>query len=110
MKKRFLQTTTYNSLYVASIFLTILVFSLFFITLVGAFLPLKEETNSVNFFAIGKVLWFTVKQAFLSTFVALLVGLPMAYFLACKNFFGKKFSEPFKNLKTNYSDLPSSSS
>ena len=91
MKKRFLQTTTYNSLYVASILLTILVFFLFFITLVGAFLPLKEETNSVNFFAIGKVLWFTVKQAFLSTCVALLVGLPMAYFLACKKFFGKKF-------------------
>ena len=90
MKKRFLQTTTYNSLYVASILLTILVFSLFFITLVGAFLPLKEETNSVNFFAIGKVLWFTVKQAFLSTCVALLVGLPMAYFLACKKNSGVK--------------------
>ena len=91
MRKRFLQNTTYNSLYVAALCLTTFVICLFLITMIFAFLPISNQTSINSTAALGKILWFTVKQAFLSTCLALIIGLPMAYFLARKFFFGKRF-------------------
>ena len=40
---------------------------------------------------IKNILFFTIKQAFLSTVVALIIGLPAAFFIACRKFPGRRF-------------------
>ncbi len=40
---------------------------------------------------IKNILFFTIKQAFLSTVVALIIGLPAAFFVACRKFPGRRF-------------------
>jgi thiamine transport system permease protein len=42
----------------------------------------------------SSVLWFTFYQAFLSTVLTLLIGLPLAYLFARYNFPAKSFSAP----------------
>lgn len=52
----------------------------------GFFVPFWEAIRSSS---VRQVLWFTIWQASLSTFLTLLVGLPGAYFLARYHFWGK---------------------
>jgi len=40
---------------------------------------------------IKNILFFTIKQAFFSTVVALIIGLPAAFFVACRKFPGRRF-------------------
>lgn len=56
---------------------------------VFAFSPMWRA--KVNLARIVRVSIFTLFQAFASLFVAVLIGLPMAFFCGKRNFFGKKF-------------------
>ena len=51
----------------------------------------KSEAFWRRIVSIKNILFFTIKQAFLSTLVALLIGLPTAFFIACRKFPGRRF-------------------
>lgn len=56
---------------------------------VFAFSPMWQA--KINLARIARVSLFTLFQAFASLFVAVLIGLPMAFFCGKRNFFGRKF-------------------
>ena len=87
-----------------SIFIVFLVICAFVIPLVFSIFPLFtnddfsnssfssfETSKSVFAKYIFNALKFTVKQAFFSTLVALLIGIPMGFFVSQRKFYGKKF-------------------
>lgn len=87
-----------------SIFIVFIVICAFVIPLVFSILPLfsQDDIDSSSFGNLGvskivfvkyifNALKFTVKQAFFSTLVALLIGIPMGFFVSQRKFFGKKF-------------------
>ncbi len=54
-------------------------------------LKLSLASNSAQIARIARVAFFTLFQALASLFVAVLIGLPMAFFCGRRRFFGKKF-------------------
>lgn len=68
---------------------------LLFVCLIRAILPAFTFDSlwktKINAARIVRVSLFTLFQAFASLFVAVLIGLPMAFFCGKRNFFGKKF-------------------
>lgn len=81
----------------AAAVITIFVLIFFAGTVFQAFAPAFQKdgnassvaSGSSDFASLCRILFFTVKQAFFSTLLAIAVGIPAAYFLSCKKFFFK---------------------
>ena len=87
-----------------SIFIVFIVICAFVIPLVFSIFPLFSQndiaSSSFGNLGVSKIVFvkyifnalkFTIKQAFFSTLVALLIGIPMGFFVSQRKFFGKKF-------------------
>ncbi len=82
-----------NTLTVFAIIVFILVAISFLFPLTKALLPIFSESknSSYNFSRIAKITGFTFLQAIVSMLISIIVGLPAAYLLANKKFFGHRF-------------------
>jgi len=72
----------------------ILLLIVFIVPLIVAFLPLFRDSfgELKDFsFRVGKIALFTVQQAFCSMLISLIIGIPTAFFVARRQFFGRKF-------------------
>ncbi|MCR4938874.1 MAG: iron ABC transporter permease [Treponemataceae bacterium] len=92
--------------------LAVLLVLFFCVTAVSAFAPaFSDDSGSAygtsssadtSFFkritAIRNILFYTIKQAFLSTVVAVIIGLPAAFFTACRKFPGRRFLESLSSV------------
>lgn len=72
----------------------------FCVSAVSAFIPAFGGSSSFwgRAGTIWRILVFTVKQAFFSTLTALAIGLPAAYFTACRRFPGRRFLEALSSV------------
>ena len=85
---------------VLSVTLFILVLLSFILPLLSAISPLaggmfspasqNKEKLSVDIASLLKITWFTFKEALVSTFIALLLGIPAAFLVAKKDFLGRR--------------------
>ena len=82
-----------------SIFIVFIVICAFVLPLCFAIIPIFSQSDFVSFSQentytlkyIFNALSFTVKQAFFSTLIALIIGIPMGFFVSQRKFYGKKF-------------------
>jgi thiamine transport system permease protein len=74
-----------------SLFFLLLFFYLPIISILATGLSLHNFSYILTDRYYQKIIYFTIKQAFLSTVVTLLVGLPGAYIVSNYDFFGRKF-------------------
>ncbi len=90
-KIQFLQKSVF--LFSASVFLLLTAFLI--ICILSACSPIftfsSPSQKTVSFIRIARIAALTFCQAFLSLFIAVLIGVPAAFFCGRRNFFGRRF-------------------
>src|SRR5574344_869605 len=90
-----------------AIIIAFIVIVFFILAVFFALVPIFQKdyatiSSDVNFISLKYVinsLIFTVKEAFFSMVISVAIGLPLAYFVAHRNF-------PFRNLLISFSSVP----
>ena len=82
-----------------AIFLAFLLICAFVLPLIFSIIPIFSQNETINFGSsniysfkyIFNALVFTIKQAFFSTVIAMVIGVPMGFFVSHREFPLKKF-------------------
>lgn len=89
IKKNLLQIFLFSVFFLAFAFVVVSFFVPFFKAVSPAF-DFQKNSSNYNFSKIAKITGYTFLQALISMMISILVGIPAAYLLANKKFWGQK--------------------